>query len=386
MKIKATLFKKKSENNEKYTWYDCTPIDKLGCQWNVLFGQRSNGKTYSLLTMILRKYHDNQEQGAYIRRYLDSIMPNKHGHAFDNIIANGFIADLFKDTKEKWTTCVYNSRKWYLAKTTKGKDGTNRTIVDDIPFMYSIALTEEQDYKGSPFPFVTTIFFDEFISSDGYLFDEFRTFCNVCSTIIRKRNNVKIWLAGNTISQYCPYFAEMGIKHPENIPLGKTRIYTYGSDSQMKLVVQRTENAVPVGKKDIDYYFAFDNPKLKRITKGDWEIPNYPHIDFDYLPKDILYTYFIQFNDETFQCEIVDKDNGAVTYIHRKTTPIKDNDDELIFNTIQNSDERYRRRITKPYDKLGSFIFSFFRKEKVFYQDNSVGDSVSNYLKWCNTL
>ena len=247
------MFKRKKKDSDR-VWYDCHPIDKLGCQWNILFGQRSNGKTQSLLTLILEHYHDTKKKGAYIRRFVDTILPTKHSDLFNSMTNQGVIKDRFKDTKEQWTTAIYFKRKWFLAKYQETKNGERKPIMDTEPFMYSFAINEEESYKGLSFPDITTIFFDEFISRSGYLFDEFIKFNNLCSTIIRKRRDVKIWLVGNTINQYCPYFADRGIKHPENIPLGATRIYTYGKDSARKLVVQRTENAHRVdGKDDVDY-------------------------------------------------------------------------------------------------------------------------------------
>ena len=36
-------------------------------------------------------------------------------------------------------------------------------------------------------------------------------FMNVLSTIIRDRENIKIFMLGNTVNKYCPYFDEMGL-------------------------------------------------------------------------------------------------------------------------------------------------------------------------------
>ena len=46
----------------------------------------------------------------------------------------------------------------------------------------------------------------------------------------------------------------------------------------------------------------------------------------------------------------------------------------------------YNRSIFKPTSKVGNVIKSFFLADKVFYQDNDVGDTVNNYLKVANSL
>ena len=56
-----------------------------------------------------------------------------------------------------------------------------------------------------------TILFDEFITKGMYLTDEFMAFMNTLSTIIRQRDNVKIFMCGNTVNKFNPYFEEMGL-------------------------------------------------------------------------------------------------------------------------------------------------------------------------------
>ncbi|WP_457832309.1 hypothetical protein, partial [Staphylococcus aureus] len=63
-------------------------------------------------------------------------------------------------------------------------------------------------------------------------------------------------------------------------------------------------------------YFAFNNPKLEMITGGAWELNIYPHLPYKYKPKNILLNYFIEFNDNVYQCEIINIDDIYFTYIH----------------------------------------------------------------------
>lgn len=39
-----------------------------------------------------------------------------------------------------------------------------------------------------------------------------------------------------------------------------------------------------------------------------------------------------------------------------------------------------------PFDDIGRNLYLFFQMNKVFYQDNSVGKAIRNYLLWCNSL
>jgi hypothetical protein len=120
------------------------------------------------------------------------------------------------------------------------------------------------------------------------------------------------------------------------------------------------------------------------ITSGVWEIDLYPHCPHSFKPKDILFTYFIEFDDELLQCEIVDVDGLMFTFIHRKTTPIKYPDSDLIYSTKYDARPNHRRKITKPVLDIEKKILYFYRADKIFYQDNEVGEIVRNYLLWCN--
>jgi glutaredoxin 2 len=119
------------------------------------------------------------------------------------------------------------------------------------------------------------------------------------------------------------------------------------------------------------------------ITNGIWEIDIYPHCPYKYRPKDIVFTYFIEFDRNLLQCEVVNVDEKSFTFIHRKTTPLKDEDNDLIFSPKYDARPNWRRKITKPILKVEKKIAEYYKADKIFYQDNEVGEIVRNYLQWC---
>lgn len=368
-------------------WYSLDNIKSKKCQYNIIFGERSNGKTYSVLKEILLNYHDKGKQGALIRRFEDDIKLNKLSTIFNHIIKNGEIKKIFK--KEGWTGIVYKNRCFYLSKKVqvekKKRDMIiDEKVIDERPFMYAFALTEEEDYKENAFPDITIIFFDEFLTRKFYLPDEFITFENIISTIKRKRQDVTIYMCGNTINQFCPYFREMGLKHIRQMKQNTIDVYNYG-DSDLRVAVEYAESLTKT-KKDVDCYFAFDNPKLKMITHGEWELDIYPHCPIKYLPKDIRFIYFIKYEEFLLQCEVIQQENNYFTYIHRKTSELKNTKKDIIFDRDNYVGINRRTKISKPFDELGKKIWWFFLAEKVYYQDNEVGEMIRNYLLWCNGI
>lgn len=357
----------------KQKFYSLKNILSKDAQYNIIFGERSNGKTYSVLKYGLEKFCQTGEQMAIVRRWSEDFKGKRGSTMYQALVNNHEIEKL---TEGKWTDVYYYSGRWYLCKYNEKEE---RTILEK-PIAYAFALGSMEHDKSTSYPEINTILFDEFLTRTMYLPDEFVLFMNVLSTIIRHRKNVKIFMLGNTVNKYCPYFNEMGLRHIKNMKVGDIDIYSYG-DSDLKVAV---EYCKPNKQgKESDTYFAFDNPKLNMITGGAWEVNIYPHCPIKYAPKDIKFTYFIIFDGEILQCEIVMKDNNNFTFIHRKTSPIKDNEKDLIYSTEYSPLPNWKRKINRPVTDVEKKIALYFAKDKVFYQDNDVGEIVRNYLMWC---
>lgn len=357
-------------------YYNLKPILEKNAQWNIIFGERSNGKTYSVLKYGLENYVKHKKQLAIVRRWQDDFTGKRGQVMFDSLVSNNEVKKL---TKGEWTGITYYASKWYLHR----YDEEEKKIVDQQPFAYGFAVSSMEHDKSTSYPNITTILFDEFISSSGrgYLTDEFVLFCNVCSTIIRQRDDVKIILCGNTINKYNPYFSELGLKHIKDMKQGSIDVYTYG-ESSLRVAVEYCSPISKDGKKS-DVYFAFDNPKLQMITGGKWEIEVVPKCPVKYRPKDVLFTYFILFEDEILQCEIIAQDFNLFTFIHRKTTELKDPDNDLIYSLNYDPRPNWKRKITQPTTELERRIAYFYKTDKLFFDSNESGDILRNYLKCC---
>ena len=365
-----------SEHSEHYS---LEPILKEKAHYNLIIGERSNGKTYATLLECLKRYVKHGYEAAYIRRMQEDFVGKRGAGLFQPLVENNEVAKL---TDGEWTDVYYYASRWWLCKYEDGKKGKER-ITDNNPFMYGFAISQMEHEKGTGYPNVKDIIFDEFITRTAYLRDEFVLFMNVLSTIIRSRDDVQIFMLGNTVNKYCPYFEEMGLRHVRDMKQGEIDVYRLKHQSGKVLRVA-VEYCKPFEKgKKSDFYFAFDNQKLEMITGGVWEIDLYPHCPYKYKPKDIKFKYFIEFDDNMLQCEIVFLDNLTFTFIHRKTTPLKDEDNDLIYSTRYDARPNWRRRITVTNLDIERRIYKYFVTEKVFYQDNEVGEIVRNYLNWC---
>ena len=364
---------KKEPETEFYT---LDAIKKLNCQYNLIFGKRSNGKTYAVLYEGLKNYCTSGKQMAYLRRYREDFVGKRGQSLFSALVSTGAVSQL---TNGKWDQVKYQSSQWFLAR----KDNNDRIVTDSIPFCYGFSLGQMEHDKSTSYPDITTIVFDEFISRIGYLPNEFVLYMNVLSTIIRQRDDVRIYMLGNTVNKYCPYFAEMGLGHIEDMEAGKIDVYTYGG-SKLKVAVERTKNHNIGGRKS-EVYFAFNNPNLEMITGGAWEIDLHPHLPREYTDENIVFKFFVCFNDQIIQCEVLEFDDCSFIYCHRKTGPIKDPDNDLIFSSEYDPLPNHVHNMRRTDNKAAVQIGKYFRNDRVYYQDNDVGEIVRNYLIWCQS-
>lgn len=355
--------------------YRLTRILSHKAQYNVIVGERSNGKTFAALEYGIQQYAAYGKQTAIVRRWTEDISGKRGSTMFDGLVA----ADVVKrETKGEWTGVYYYASKWYFCRYEDDK-----RIQSEEPFAYGFAISAMEHDKSTSYPKITTIVFDEFITRGMYLPDEFVLFCNVVSTIVRQRRDVTILMLGNSTSINCPYFTEMGLTHIRTQQEGAIDVYRYG-DSELTVAVERT--AASKQGKDSDLYFAFDNPKLQMITGGSWEMEIYPHCPCRYKPKEVVMRYFIKYNEDLLQCEIVQHEALCFTFIFPKTTPLKDTDTDVIFSPDYDARQNWHRYITKPRSRLERIIASFFLKDKVFYADNQTGELVRGYLNWCASV
>ena len=353
-------------------YYKLDRILKTNSLYNVIFGERSNGKTYAVQLYALKRYVEDGSQLGLIRRWRDDFIGKRGQMMFSALVENGEVSKL---THGEWTDIYYHSSRWYLCRYEDDKRVTN-----EEPFAFGFAITSQEHDKSTSYPSIRTILFDEFITRTIYAPDEFIAFQNVLSTIIRQRTDVIIFMLGNTVNKFCPYFNEMGLKHVPKMQPGDIDVYNYG-ESGLKVAVEYTK-ANKQGKPS-DMYFAFDNPKLKMITGGEWEIDIYPHCPEKYRPCEVVFKFFIVFDENILQCNVLSTDTGNYLFIHRKTTPIKDYEHDLIFTLEISPRPNIRKNIMKPPDNMGKRIANFFITEKVFYSSNDVGEIVRNYLMNC---
>lgn len=355
----------------KTKYYSLKKILAENADYNIIIGERSNGKTFATLEYILKDYIENKKEGAYIRRWRDDITGKRAENVFSAVAESGIINKL---TNGEYETIIFSRGGWHLAKY---DTDARRMKADKNAFCYAFSLSDIEHDKSTSYPNVFNICFDEFLTRRYYLPDEFVIFMNVLSTIIRDRENIKIFMLGNTVNKYCPYFSEMGLTNIETMEQGAIDVYSFGNDG-LKIAVEYCSETK--GVKKSNKYFAFDNPRLNMITRGSWELAIYPHLPAGYKikPNNIIFSFYIQFNKKTVGADVISQNDDIFLFIRPKTTEIKNGD--LLYTMDYSPNMLTRKSFLNPIDKIDKKIKSFFSCNRVFYLNNEIGEIVHNYL------
>lgn len=371
------LFKKEvasqdTTSKELNQYYDRTKIDETNASYRMIIGQRSNGKTFSVLKTILENYLNKGQRAAYIRRYQEEIQPKNIQLLFDQPALRDLIIEL---SGGNYNGTFYRANCFYLVY--YDEDGKIKSK-DTVPFCITRAVNTWQTTKGQDAGALHLICFDEFMTRDGYLKDEFISFCNLLSSLVRDRDDVVIYMLANTVNKYCPYFNEMGLGDVSKIPQGELRVYNFGQ-SELRVALEYCD-PVKATQKVANKLFAFDNPQLEMVKNGKWEIKNYARAPYPIHDDMVLKDFYVLFNEQMIRGRIVKNKTDLFLFFNRQTKDVKiDNLTPFYSNDFSSSmcHVRYLQDCPTAVHKL---ICDLVKKNSMCFSDNEVGELIRNWL------
>ena len=367
--------------------YNIDNIDSQGANINLIYGERSNGKSYQVKHKkgVLKyledtvTYHDNYtDKGNIIkecikkgsrfilmRRWREEISSDLIEKYFDDV-------DIMKLTDNKYN-CITMFKKQLYLSIYNNEDGKIKRVER---IGYVVALSTEQKYAGGSFLDVTDIIFEEFMSRGIYINNEPDKLMNFYSTVDRKRGTTRLWLVGNTISKVCPYLTEWGlmdiIKHQKQGDINTLWIPTGEYD----------EDGIPVEVKvAIEYCMSTGNSSYvigkhkDMLNKGEWQSDPQPHLPKSYKCYKILYRLVFLYQGFKFIGEyLMDNENKDVCwFIYPYEGEIKDN--ILVFSDVIKTSPYWQKDIYNPLiknDRLRDLLKTF-KESNIFYASDMCG-------------
>ena len=349
-------------------YYDIRRILKHNADYNLIVGQRSNGKTYGTLSAALTSYLNNGARTAYLRRYNEEITPGNIKGLFDPHP----IADL---TEGEYNGTVYKSHRFYLARYEEGEINAR----DDVPFCQTFALNTWERQKGADNGKFDYIVFDEFITRDFYLPNEFVIFCNVLSSLLRDRDGTKIFMLANTVSKHCPYFAEMGLNHSV-LDIGEGEIVTTKTKEGLKIALELCAESTNTQK--VKKYFSFNNKRLEMITRGKWETKNYPHLTERVTKDNIIVRFWIFYDNHSAVGDLCELNGNIFVHFHEGDPAREYNPNtHYRFSDTPEISPLASNCVYKPVNKAQAVFCDAIRRQKCFYSTNEVGEYIRNWLQ-----
>lgn len=372
----TNLFKKKevapAQIKEKDEYYDRTAIDETGAAYRMIIGQRSNGKTFSVLKTILENFINRGERAAYIRRYQEEIQPKNIQLLFDQPALRDLIIEL---SGGEYNGTFYRANCFYLVYYSEEGKILNKNT---IPFCITRAVNTWQTTKGQDAGALKLICYDEFMTRDGYLRDEFISFCNLLSSLVRDRDDVVIYMLANTVNKYCPYFTEMGLGDVSQMEQGSLKVYNY-HNSELRVALEYC-SPVKATEKVANKLFAFDNPQLEMVKNGKWEIKNYTRAPYPIHDSDVIKDFYVLFNEQMIRGRIVQNKTDIFIFFHRQTKDVKIDDLTPFYSDDFSSSVCHVRYVNDCPTELHKLIFTLIKKNSMCFADNEVGEIIRNWL------
>ena len=353
--------------------YSPLQVVKTNTPYIISYGGRNLGKTFAWLILIYAIWQCEGYKSVLMRRMAETLKSSKVAETFTKVFDLGYVPN-----NKGYTGITYRTGAWRGYWTDeKGK------ITYDEPFCYPFALSSKiETNKGvSDIEKLGIIFFDEALTADNYLTDEWGRFQNAVSTLVRENSQACCVLCANTVSWVAPYFREFGIKNVRSIKKGTVKVFQCLDETAVTL--EYCNDVVANRKKKIvdRRFFGFKSGTADMIRVGGWEIHSYQHLTREMIEDRhrelITRDIYIAHENEILCLELyVMDDFGPLVNVRPA-----DNFDlgKVIYVVGDHTDPRYHHR-PNPSNKIDKLIWTLYHNNRFYYADNLCGEIVKKFL------
>lgn len=342
----------------KQIHYNMDEIDSYDADINLIYGEKSNGKSYQVKhKKAVKKYLESGRRFILLRRWREDITVSWIEQYFQDVDVSGL-------TNGKYNAITTYRKNLFLSNVTE-----ENKVIRGEKIGYVMALSTEQHYSGGSYLDVDDIIFEEFMERGTYIPREVSKLMTFYSTVDRKRGTTKLWLVGNTISRVCPYINEWNL----------TQVVRNQKQGDIDLITVKNENNDV--KIAIEYCRASGGKTMaigyakNMIDKGAWQTNPQPHLPKSYNEYKVLFRFFFQYQAFKFCCEFIKDKNSPDTcfFIYPYTKEIKEK--TLVFSDVIKPSKYWQKDIYNPLienDKIKKLLYTF-RENNIFYSDDLTG-------------
>lgn len=352
--------------------------EELSAPYLFIFGQRSNGKSYSVKKKCIEDYFKKGYMTVLLRRWDIDLQNQKlYYNDMDSVVK--------KYSHNKYDGIMMYGNFFYFYKNVENDKGEIKLERGEI-FGMCAALNIAEHYKSMAFQSEKTVYkniiYEEILTDGVYLRDEPNKLQQFVSTICRNEiEDFRVYLIANNVSKVSPFLDEW-FTRAKTQKQGTIDIYRYSKENEEEIILLceycETTN-LRKGKKSI-----FFGNASKQIESGEWQVDEYPKLnelgDLDF--KDLYVKYVVVFNflDFYFKINLCKRpDNGEyLLYVY----PCKEyncNTNRIITNKF--SSNPYVTTWFKTDIKVEKFMLDLLKENKILYASNACGTDFNQCLQ-----
>ena len=367
--------------------------EKPDARYYFILSMRSSGKTYSVLRNAIRDQWHGKGMFAYVRRHDEYIKPRNIQELFSP-------QNILELTDGEWNKISYWRGFFYYERWEPDEETgiMQRVLKNPEPCGIALAVNTWEGNKGQDIGAAhggfKHIIFDEAITGQNYLTDEFQKFKNVISSLVRTRTeqDTKIWFLANPLSKWCPYFPELGITKQMIQEPGHRYEIKY-PDTDMTTIFEYigplTDNKS--NSKVFETFFAFPNSKgkSKSITEGFWELDDAVHLPSQvYKNSELLKEVFMYFGETWIRgqvmCYYSETQRRNMYYLN--WTPSREPKKQEYYFILNSVPDPYAIVGTRTGHPLAQLLNDCINRGQVYYSDNTIADMVHGFMKEANKI
>lgn len=351
--------------SKKPLYVDIKPLLKEFYNYIFLIGQRSNGKSFAVKSLVLRNAYQHGRKFGYLRRYqIDVKAGDVEGYFRD--------APITEITDGEYDHISVYRGKIHFANFDPETQKEKRGAVCGYVFY----LSGELHFKSQNFDDCDDLIFEEVISNEGYLFKEVEKMDSLVSTIARRRK-IRVWMISNSLSRVCPYFSEFGLTGIYKQKQGTIDVYEkrpedtldeHGNQIVIKVAVYLTDAVRGAGK-------MFFGKSAAMINTGKWLASPCKHLPDNYRRFKKAYELICEFNDFCFKVEVLSHpEHGAMLFIHPHTLPENErNNVRLVTDRLEVGRKISNGKLT-ILTRGDILVKELYDSDRVVFSDNLTGE------------
>lgn len=382
----------RKKNDNRYWQADKLLKEKPKARYYFILSGRSTGKTYGVLRNAIRDQWKGKGMFAYVRRHDEYIRPRN----IQELFSPQNIAEL---TDGEWNKISFWRGFFYYERWEPNEETgiLERVLKNPEPCGIALSVNTWEGNKGQDIGAAhggfKHIIYDEAITGQSYLVDEFQKFKNVISSLVRDRTDqdTKIWFLANPLSRWCPYFPELGITKQMISEPGHRYEIKY-PDTDMTTIFEYIGNIANSNQNGVfETFFAFPNSrgKSKSITEGFWELEDACHLPSQVQKNsEVVKEAFLYFGETWIRGQVLRYTsifNNHNVYLLNWTPSREPKKGEYYF-ILNAVPDKFAIVGTKTGHPIAQLFNGCYARGQVYYSDNTIADMVHGFMKEANKI